>query len=172
MDRNDGLVRQRKTRIEVTNRLSVPFGNLAEINVRKHRSGQTKLSRADTFDVHDWHHSSDDNWKLHEACDGQFFRTEWRIGSSEIHSPAFDLPDAYARSDCLVVNLYPGHGLVGFRPFGQDRIHKRRTSSQHHTFREGWRSQARPTRHGDDDQTREGLAHEGLHFCVGAELGS
>jgi hypothetical protein len=23
----------------------------------------------------------------------------------------------------LVVNLYPGHGLVGFRPFSQNRIH-------------------------------------------------
>src|SRR4051812_7867643 len=77
MDRNDGLIGQCKTRIEVTNRLSVPFGNLAEINVRKHRTGQTKLSWADTFDVHHWHHASDDNWKLHEARGGQFFRAEW-----------------------------------------------------------------------------------------------
>src|SRR5437588_10574347 len=47
MDRDDGLIRQRKTRIEFTNRLHVPFGDLAEIDVRKHRSGQTKLSWAD-----------------------------------------------------------------------------------------------------------------------------
>jgi hypothetical protein len=107
MDRNDGLIGQCKTRIEITNRLSVPFGNLAEINVRKHGSGQSKLSWADTFDVHHRHHASDDNWKLHEARGGQFFRTEWRIGSSKIHSPAFYLPDADARSDGLVVNLTP-----------------------------------------------------------------
>ena len=122
MDRNDGLIGQCKTWIEITNRLSVPFGNLAEENVRKYGPGQSKLSWADTFDVHHWHHASDDNWKLHEARGGQFFRAEWRIGSSKIHSPAFYLPDAYARSDGLVVNLYPRHGLVGFRPFGQTSI--------------------------------------------------
>src|SRR2546427_2504422 len=48
------LIGQCKTRIEITNRLSVPFGNLAEINVRKYGSGQSKLSWADTFDVHHW----------------------------------------------------------------------------------------------------------------------
>lgn len=161
MDRNDGLIGQCKARIEISYRLSVPFGDLAKINVRKHGSGQSKLSWADTFDVHHWHHASDDNWKLHEARGGQFLRPEWRIGSSKIHSPALYLPDADARSDGLVVNLYPGHGLVDFRPFGQDRIHKRRTSSQH-TFREGWHTHARPTQHRDDDQRGEGLAHEGL----------
>src|SRR5215475_12742180 len=44
MDRNDGLIGQCETRIEITDRLSVPFGNLAEINVRKHESVQSKLS--------------------------------------------------------------------------------------------------------------------------------
>src|SRR5262249_10985586 len=159
MDRNDGLIGQCKTRIEITNRPSVPFGNLAEINVRKHGSGQSKLSWADAFDVHHRHHASDDNWKLHEARGVQFLRTQGRIGSSEIHSPAFYLPDADARSDGLVVDLYPGHGLVGLRPFGQNRIHKRRTSSQH-GLREGWRAQARPTQRRDDDQRGEGLTHD------------
>src|SRR5262245_15380373 len=159
MDRNDGLVGQCKTRIEITDRPSVPFGNLAEINVRKHGSGQSKLSWADAFDVHHRHHASDDNWKLNETRGGQFLRTQGRVGSSEIHSPAFYLPDADARSDGLVVNLYPGHGLVGLRPFGQNRIHKRRTSSQH-GLREGWRGQARPTQRRDDDQRGEGLTHD------------
>src|SRR6476620_5660755 len=134
MDRNDGLIGQCKARIEITYRLSVPFGNLAEINVRKHGSGQSKLSWADTFDVHHWHHASDDNWKLHEARRGQFFRSEWRIGSSTIKSPSLYLPYADARSDVLVVNLFPDHGLVDFRPFGQYWMHKLRSSSQH-TFR-------------------------------------
>ena len=159
MDGNDGLIGQCETRIEIADRRSVPFGNLAEINVRKHGSGQPKLSRADTFDVHHRHHASDDNWKLHEAHGGQFFRTQRRIGSPEIHSPAFYLPDADTRSDGLVVNRYPGHGLVGLRPLGQNRIHKRRAGSQH-TLREGWRTRTRPTQHRSDDQRWEGLAHE------------
>src|SRR5215475_10052008 len=159
MDRNDGLIGQCKTRIEITNRRSVPSGNLAEINVRKYGSGQSKLSWPDAFDVHHRHHASDDNWKLHETHGRQFFRTQRRIGSPEIHSPAFYLPDADARSDGLVVNRYPGHGLVGLRPFGQNRIHKRRTSSQH-TLREGWRTRARPTQRRDDDQRGEGLTHD------------
>src|SRR5262245_23748340 len=102
MDRNDGLVGQCKARIETPDRLGVPSGDLAEINVREHGSGQSKLSRADALDVHHRHHASDDNRKLHEARRGQVFRTEWRIGSSEIHGPAFYLPDADARSDGLV----------------------------------------------------------------------
>src|SRR5262249_60507711 len=114
---------------EITNRLSVPFGNLAEINVRKYGSGQSKLSWADTLDVHHWHHASDDNRKLNEAHGGQFFRTQWCIGSPEIHRPAFYLTDADARSGGLVVNRDPGHGLIGFRPFGPNRIHKSRTTS-------------------------------------------
>src|SRR5260370_36988462 len=51
MDRNDGLIGQCKTRIEITNRRSVPFGNLAEINVRKHGSGQSSVAWDDSFDV-------------------------------------------------------------------------------------------------------------------------
>ena len=35
---------------------------------------------------------------------------------SKIHSPALYLPDADARSDGLVVDLYPGHGLVRLPP--------------------------------------------------------
>src|SRR5262249_6984791 len=136
MDRNDGLIRQCKTRIEIANRPGVPFGNLAEINVRKHGSGQSKLSRADAFDVHHRRHAADDNRKLNEARRGQFFRTQRRIGSAEIHGPALYLPDA----DGLVVNIDPVHGLVGLRPSGQDGIHKRRTSPQQ-SFRESWRTQ-------------------------------
>src|SRR5262249_1087524 len=112
------------------------------------------------FHVHHWHHASDDDWKLHKARDGQFFWTQRRIGSSEIHSPAFYLPDAYARSDGLVVDLYPCHGLVGFRPFGQNRIHKRGAGSQHDVFRKGYRTRTRPTQRRDDNQKGEGLPHK------------
>ena len=98
MDRNDGLIRQRKTRIEVTDCPGVPSGNLSEKNVRKHRSGQSKLSRPDAFHIHDWHDAADNDRKLHEPRGSEFFRTDWGIGSSEIHRPAFYLPDAGTRS--------------------------------------------------------------------------
>src|SRR5262249_60089875 len=79
MDRNDGLIGQCKTRIEITNRRSVPFGNLAEINVRKYGSGQSKLSWADTLNVHHCRDASDDNQKLNDARPAQVFRTPSRI---------------------------------------------------------------------------------------------
>src|SRR6516165_6468722 len=108
MDRNDGLVGQGKTRIEIANRPGVPFGDLAEVNVREHGSGQSQLSRADAFDVDHRRHAADDDGKLNEARRGQFLRTQRRIGSAEIHRPAFDLPDADARSDGQVVDRHPG----------------------------------------------------------------
>src|SRR5215813_796625 len=159
MDRNDGLVGQRKTRTEIANRRGVPFGDLAEIDVRKHRSGQSKLSRTDAFDVDHRRHAADDDRVLNEAQGGQFVRTQRRIGGAEIHGPALDLPDADARSDGLVVDRDPGHGLEGFRPFGQNRVHERRTGSQH-SLREGWRTRARPAQHRGDDQRGKGLVHE------------
>src|SRR5262249_7274767 len=120
MDRNDGLIGQCKTRIEITNRRSVPFGNLAEINVRKYGPGQSTFSGPYPPNVPHGRAASDDNRKLNEARRSQFFRTQWRIGRSEIHSPPLYLPDADARPDGLVVNRDPLHGLVGFRPFGQN----------------------------------------------------
>src|SRR5215468_5581136 len=128
VDRNDGLIGQRKTWVEISNGLGVPFDNLAEIDVRQDISSQPELSRRDALQVHDRHHAAHDDWKLYEARSGQFFWTERSIGSSEIHRPALDLPDADARTNGLVVDPRPGSGRVGLRPFGQYRIHKRGSS--------------------------------------------
>src|SRR5215510_3751679 len=99
MDWNDSLIGQRKTWIEISDRLGVPFDNLAEIDVRKDSSGQSQLSWPDAFQVHDWHHAAYHNWKLNETGSGQFLGTERSIGSSEIHRPALDLSDADARTN-------------------------------------------------------------------------
>src|SRR5215510_3453468 len=96
MDWNDGQIGQRKTWIEITDCLGVPFDDLAEIDVRKDSSGQPKLSWPDAFQVYDRHDAADHDWKLDEAGSGQLFGTQWSIGSSEIHRPALDLPDADA----------------------------------------------------------------------------
>jgi hypothetical protein len=125
MNRNDGLIGQRQAGIEIADRLGVPSGDLAEKDVSKHGSGQPKLSWPDTFQVHHRHHAADDDWKLDEARSIELVRTQRRIGGSEVHCPALDLPDAGARPYGLVADLDAGLGLVGFRPFGQDRIHKR-----------------------------------------------
>src|SRR5262245_44567981 len=124
MDRNDGLIGQREAWIEITDRLGVPFDDLAEIDVRKNSPCESKLSWPDALHVHDWHHPAHDERKLGKAGSGQLTGTKWSIGRSEIHRPALDLSDADARTNGLVVDLGAGQGLVGFRPLGQNRIHK------------------------------------------------
>ena len=130
MDRNDGLIGQRQTRIEIGDRLGVPFCNLAEINVCQHRPGQPQLSWPNAFQVHDRHHAAHHDWKLDEARSRKLLGTQWSIGSSEIHCPALDLPDASARSYGLVADLDASLDSVGFRPFSQNRIHKRRPGTE------------------------------------------
>src|SRR5882762_7777476 len=105
MDRNDGLIGQGETRIEIADRLGVPLSNLAEKNVRKHGPGQPQLPWRNAFQVHDRHHAAHDDWKLDQARSKKLFGAQWRIGGSEIHRPAFNLPDARARSHSLVADL-------------------------------------------------------------------
>src|SRR5882757_8915222 len=102
MDRNDGLIGQGETRVEIADRFGVPSGDLAEIDVRKHGPGQPKLPWPDAIQVHDRHHAAHDDWKLDQARSRKLFGAKWRIGGSEFHCPAFSLPDAGARSHGLV----------------------------------------------------------------------
>ena len=89
-----------------------------------------KLPWPDAFQVHHRHHAADDDWKLDQARSAELVRTQRRIGGSEVHCPALDLPDAGARSYGLVADPDAGLGLVGIRPFGQNRIHKCRPGAE------------------------------------------
>jgi hypothetical protein len=66
---------------------------------------------------------------LHEAVLVEVFGLERHVRGAEIDRFRLDLLDAAARADRLVVHAGPGLRLVGFRPFGIDRVGKGRAGA-------------------------------------------
>src|SRR5262249_4864853 len=91
------------------------------------------------------------DWKLDKASSCQLFWTQRRIGGSEVHSPALDLPNAGARPHGLVADPDASLDSVGFRPSGQDRIHKRRPGTDNVLC---WRVHTARAQHRNSNQGR------------------
>jgi hypothetical protein len=84
------------------------------------------LSWAIAASFHFAHDPAHDLRPLNEAVLVEILRLHRHVRSAEIDRLGGDLLDAAARADRLVVHARPGLGLIGFRPFGIDRVGKGR----------------------------------------------
>ena len=91
---------------------------------------RTMLARRDAGNVHHRHDAADDGGKLSQAHRRQGLGFERHVGSPESHRLGLDLRDAAARADGLVVEADPADLLIRPRPFGVDRIGKRRAGAR------------------------------------------
>jgi hypothetical protein len=84
---------------------------------------------ADPAEVDHRDDASHHHRELDEAVLVQLAARKRRVGRPEHHRLGFDLFDAAARADRLIVESDAGLFLVGIRPFGVDRIRKGRARS-------------------------------------------
>ena len=127
MDDRDLRIGELDSRVELDDRRVVPFGDLAQIDVRKHGAGQLELARLDALQVDDRHIATDDRRKLQQPILVEFLGLERHVRRSEIHGLVLDLLDAAAGADRLVVHADTGLRLVGFGPLGVDGIREGRS---------------------------------------------
>src|SRR6185312_7205992 len=88
------LVRQFGVGIEFFNRCIVPALYLAHEHFGESRSIDDKLTRLDTFQVHDRHDAAHDHRELGEAPFLQISTLQWRIACTERDRLVLDLLDA------------------------------------------------------------------------------
>ena len=105
--------------------LTLDGPTLAEIDAGERRPVDDDVAGLDAVEVHDRHDAAHDHRELHETVLVEFLALEGRIGRAKGHGPGFDLLDAAARADRLIVQADAGVLLIGVRPFGVDRIGER-----------------------------------------------
>ncbi|MCY1515388.1 hypothetical protein D9M68_499720 [compost metagenome] len=120
-NRGDGGVRQGQRTVQCLDGGIVPLGDLAQVDVAQHLAVELQLARLDAGDVDHGDHAADDGGELHQALGLQFVVLQGRVRRAEIDGLGFDLLQASARTDRLVVDLDAG-GLVEIgRPLGVQR---------------------------------------------------
>ena len=122
--RRDRVVRQCQRGIQRLQGRIVPFGDLAKVDVGQCSAVELELTGGNALDVDDRHHAPDHGGELHQALGLQVFVLQRHVGSAEVHGLGFDLLDASARTDGLVIDLDAGGLVVVNRPLGIQRRRK------------------------------------------------
>ena len=120
---------QRQRGIERLDRRIVPRGDGAHEDAGERLAVEHEVARLDAVDVDDRHDAAHHHRELHEAVLGEVVVGERLVGGAEGHGLGFDLLDAAARTDRLVVEAGAGRGLVGVRPLGEHGIDEGRAGA-------------------------------------------
>ncbi len=151
MHDRDRLRRQLRRRIELGDRRVVPGLDLPEENLGERRAVDHEIAGLDALDVDDRHDAAHDHRKLNKRALVELLAGKRRVRGAEGDGPRFDLLDAAARADRLVVQSDVGLFLVGIGPFRIDRIGKGRSGARYVDCERG------PDRgRGDDGGGRQG----------------
>ena len=126
----DRLGRKLRLRIELLDRLIIPFGDLAEEDLGERRPVEHDLAGLDAFDIDDGNDAAHDHRELDQAVVSQLLLAERLVGGAERHRLGFDLLDAAARADRLIVEPDARLFLVGVGPFRIDRIGEGRAGTR------------------------------------------
>src|SRR5215469_2328321 len=124
MDDGDRLARQLGVRVEILERWIIPLGDLAQEDFSERRTVNNKFTGFDTFEVHDRHYAAHDHRKLGKTALVELFAGKGSVSSTEDHGLGFDLLDAAAGANRLIVQAYVRLFLVGVGPLCVDRIRK------------------------------------------------
>ncbi len=122
-------VRQRETRVQLSDGGIVPTRDRAQVNAGENVSRQMKLAGRDPVEIDDRNDRANDYRELRQSVTQQLGVDQRRIGNSEIHDAGLNFGDPGARSDRLETHMRAGCLLIGFRPTGHDRKGERRARS-------------------------------------------
>ncbi len=121
VNRGDRQGRQLHAGIDLRDLRIIPLGDVAEIDVGQHRTGQLQLVRLHAGQVDDDVDPADHGGKLHQLVFGELVGRHRHVGSAEIDRAVVDLVDARTRPDGLVVQLDAGRGRTRLAPLAVDR---------------------------------------------------
>jgi len=122
VDRRDLGIRQIHVRVQLGDRLVVPAGDLALVDVGQRRAVQVERTPFDTFDVECRDHAAHDHRPLHQAVLVELFLGHRCIAGAEGDRLGDDLLNAATGTDRLIVEADTGFILVGVRPLRIDRV--------------------------------------------------
>ena len=137
--------------VELLDRRVVPGRDFAEIDLGERRAVEHEFARLDAFEVHDRNDAAHDRRELHKAVLLEFFARQRLVGSAERDGVGFDLLDAAARADRLIVQADARLFFVGVSPLRINGIRERRPGAGNVRLdgrgRRGCRRQRRKKRH-------------------------
>ncbi len=99
----------------------VPHGDVAGEDIGQDGARQLQLTGRNARDVDGRNHAADDGREHVQAVLVLLVEGQRLVGSAEIDRVGFDLLDAAAGTDGLIVELVAGRTVVAFRPLGVER---------------------------------------------------
>ncbi len=163
MNNRDRQSRNVQTGIPLGDRWIVPHGDVAEEDVGQDRTRQLQLARRDARNVNRRHNATDDGRKLIEAVLVKNVLRQRLVGGTEVNGFGFDLLDAAARTDGLIVELVTSGALIAFGPLGIKRCWECRASARNRV------SRVRGDRC-EQHRGREGCSEKLHHFSISMEI--
>src|ERR1700722_9416163 len=121
MNRRDRGLGQLELRIEVGDRLVVPFGDIAKVDVSQDRASQLQLVWLDAWQVDDDINAADHCRELHQLVFCELVRLHRHVGRAEINGAVVDLVDAGAGPYSLIIQLDACRAARSFTPLRVNR---------------------------------------------------
>ena len=145
--------------VQLLDRGIVPRLDFAEEDLGERVAIKRQFVGLDAIEVDHGNVTADDRRELHQSALSDFLGRKRHIGSAEGHGLGFDLLDAAARADRLIVEPVAGFLFVGVSPLGIDGIRERGARARNVCCNRDGRGQYPSRRSGD-----------GQNFSIHADL--
>ena len=124
MHHGDVEVRQRHLRIDRTDALVVPLGDLLEIDVGENIGGDPDGTPRNARQIVNDRFGPDRHWNVQHRAAGRLLQLLFghdAVAGAEIHRHLLELADAATGADGLIVHLHAAQLVVGIEHFGEQR---------------------------------------------------
>ena len=129
MHDRDSQIRQGQTRIKRGNFRGVPFGDFGKMNTSDHVRGQFELAGHNTVKVYNRHNATNNGRKLHQTFLLELFGLQRHVGCAKVHGFGFNLLNAAAGADRLIIEADARRSFVSLCPFRINRVRKGRAGA-------------------------------------------